>query len=382
MNKNTYHHVQNMSGGTASELNLFKTLTNPGRTDFARRGVSVVERALEGERNVEHRSRDERAPREDERPKSRVGEERATHVDERATHVDEERATHVDERPGGSRVGNVREDERAGGEHATRAESRTGSPPAPVEDETCEKQALLLELHQLERDGVHLTQHFTMDASASDLLFELNRIRSNLDTASSVSMMTDGLQLGMKGVEIANSRWGPVLHLDGWSNVVDQDRERYTRVLTKLYKKHWRRGAMMSPEAELAMLLGGSAFLHHFQHKMGANPADSGGMFGGLGNIMNMFSGKGGGAPPPPPPPAEGLFTQRPTMRRPTPRQPSPPSSPPPSPPINKEMNEEINSLRSERAVLQAQLRAQAASFASPFVVQRRGGGPSIEELS
>ena len=261
------------------------------------------------------------------------------------------------------------------------------SPPASpaaslsLPDDPAEKQGLLLELHQLERDGVALTRHFTLDDHTSDMRFELNRIRSNLDTANSVSMMMDGLQLGMKGVEMANSRWGPVLKLDGWSNVVDRDRERYQRVLTKLHKKHWRRGAMMTPEAELVMLLGGSAFLHHFQHKMGANPENnSGGIFGGLGNIMSMFSGGGGGgAPPPPPPPtAPGSFTQRPPMRRPN-AAPAPDPAPAPAPAPAPSPIPDMNELR------QAHLRQQSA-----FVVMSSAQttphhtthGPQIEVLN
>ncbi len=255
---------------------------------------------------------------------------------------------------------------------------------------------MLLELRQLERDGIELTRDFSMRDSAIDMRFEINRIRSNLETANSVSIMTDALQLAMLGLEGANSKWGPVLHLDGWSRVVDQDRDRFKSVLTKLYKKHWRRGSMMSPEAELGMLLGGSAFMHHFQHKMGASNT-GGGVFGGFGNILNMIGGRAGAAnPPAPKSAAAGSFTQRPPMRRPNMSSssfappPPPPMNPPPppSPTYTTAMNEEINSLRRERAVLREQLHqhANASSFGGQFVVMTSsvaGGkrGPRIEEL-
>lgn len=240
----------------------------------------------------------------------------------------------------------------------------------PVDDRA-EKQAALLELQALARDGVQLTRSFSMEDSASDMMFELNRIRSSFDTHSAVGMMTDGLQLGMKCVEMANARWGPVLHLDGWSTTVDHDRERFKRVLAKLYKKHWRRGAMMSPEAELALLLGGSAAMHHFQYKMGANPASNkSGIFGSFGNIMNMFgqtsapparsSGGDAGA-------GESSFSQRPPMRRPNTQVHV--TEPSPDPLHTAKLNEQINSLREERANLQAQLHHQTGAGFGSFVV-------------
>lgn len=357
-----------MSGATASELNIFKTLTNPARTDFEKTGESIVSHALERERRRDY--------------------------DEPSVYHQPQFSTRPSTPPQkSSNHSQLHEEKSPSSDHAHDS----------ALDDPSEKQGILLELHQLENDGVKLTRHFTMDDSLSDMLFELNRIRSYMDTASSVGMLTDGIQLGMLGVEFVNAKWGPVLHLDGWSSVVDQDRERFERVLTKLYKKHWRRGSMLSPEAELAMLLGGSAFMFHFQHKMGADPAKSKGIFGGLGNIMSMFSGARSGSTPTGPgrqgvPETAGSFSERPTMRRPVMRPPDtasfvppPRTEPPPVPPYTDAMNEEINSLRRERAVLQAQLRKQASSFASPFVVVSSSGsgtganargGPEIEELN
>jgi len=145
----------------------------------------------------------------------------------------------------------------------------------------------------------------------------------------------------------------------------------------------------MSPEAELTMLLGGSAFLHHFQHKMGANPeTNSGGIFGGLGNIMSMFGGGGGkkGSPPPAvpsPPETTGSFTQRPTMRRPNAPSFSAPPPPPVQPTHTPDTTAENNALREELAVLQGQMRQQGGSFVvmSQGVPRRHSGGPQIEEL-
>ena len=349
--------MSSMPGATDSEFNIFKTLTNPGRTDFES-GASVVSRAIN-----------------DELHKSGGGSPNYTPPSS----------------PRRSHYGDADESS----SRARRSE--------PEPEDACEKQSMLLELNALAREGVLLTRAFTMEDSQADMLFELNRIRANLDAASSVGMMLQALKMGMVGMELANNKWGPIMHLTGWSSVIDNDSERYRRVLGKLYKKHWRTGAMMSPELELAMLLGGGAFMHHVSHKLGGDVSPSGGGGGGgLAGLFSMFTGAPatGAAPPPPAPPADmaggGSFSQRPPMRRPTTASSTPP--PEATQTHDHKMAAEMEELRAERAMLQAQLRKQA-SFTQPFVVMsssrtgpppggmgpppsRRGHGPQIVELS
>lgn len=143
------------------------------------------------------------------------------------------------------------------------------------EEEILEKQSVLLELERLEKHhGVTLTKRYTMQDNLADMQFEIRRHLSNADEANMVKFMSDGMKLMCTGVELANSRFGPFLELDGWASSVTGDMTRYNNAFSKLYRKYWRRSTM-SPEMELAFALIGSVAMHHFQRKA------QGVMFGG-----------------------------------------------------------------------------------------------------
>jgi len=269
---------------SASEFEVFKILANPAVIDLdrkPRKGAVVISQALQ-------------------------------EIETERAHLEEKQAVEFNE-------------DRAGEEPEEKYEPMDNRHES---EETMEKQAVLLELQQIERRGIKLSHDFTMRDSLSDMVFELNRLRSNLDTENMVAMLTNGLQLGMKGMEFANKTWGPVLHLDGWSNVVDSDRDKFKHVITKIYKKHWRRGASLSPEMELGLLLGGSALLNHFGHQLSNGGGTTG---GGVSSFMNLFSSFGNflGVHPPEPQHAHKQ-TERPSMRKPNfaPPQPNFPSQP------------------------------------------------------
>ena len=126
----------------------------------------------------------------------------------------------------------------------------------------------------------------------------------------------------------------------------------------------------------------------HFQNKMGGANSIMGGMMQGVfqgGGIPGLSAAA---APPPTAPDAAagGSFRQRPPMRRPTESAMPAAAATATVPPPSTHMESEIAQLREERAVLQAQLRQQATSFSSPFVVMSqvdggRRNGPHIEML-
>lgn len=177
------------------------------------------------------------------------------------------------------------------------------------EEEFLEKQMLLLDLQALQREGVELSRKFTMNDSARSMSFELNRVTSNLEMQDNVDKLLDMMKIGMKGVELLNDRMGPVLNLNGWNQVVDTERPRFRNVVSKLYRKHWRKG-MTSPETDLAILLASSAFLHHFTapsvHAT-RMPTSLGGL---MGNLSSLFGKKPGGGP--------RVGIPRPTMQMPS----------------------------------------------------------------
>ena len=143
------------------------------------------------------------------------------------------------------------------------------------EDELMEKHAVLAELNQLQQQqGVYLSRSYSTQDSLDDLQFEVRRHLVGIDEVNMVRFMSDGMRLACTGLELANSKMGPFLELDGWATEVTSDMTRYNSALTKLYRKYWQRSAM-SPEMELVMALVGSVVMHHFKQK-------TKGMFSGI----------------------------------------------------------------------------------------------------
>ena len=155
-----------------------------------------------------------------------------------------------------------------------------------------EKQGLLIELQGLERKGVALSRAFGMGDSVAELEFELQKQQSCMSTANAVAFMRDSLRMAFNGVEIANSRLGPFLSIDGWADSMTSDMRRFDNALERLYKRYWRK-SQMSPLMELAWIIGGSLMAHHFKQKF----------FGPARPVASGATSASVGAPAPPPPP-------------------------------------------------------------------------------
>lgn len=252
-------------------------------------------------------------------------------------------------------------------------------------EDVTEKQALLVELNQLKMEGVILSRDFSMADSVGDMRFEVNRIRTNGAASDAANLATSCLQMAVMGAETANNKWGPILHLNGWSQTVSGQQEAYRSVFTQLYKKHFKKGTSVSPEVQLALLVGGSAFMTHLGQSVDGDMKD---FF--MNNIPNLVPGVAKSKPspppppsysPPPPPPSQpsppGAFTQRPSMKRPSPiPKPTPiPPTPSPQPQQTSSMREaeidqfraKIQDMENERAALRAQLHQQVNTMPPPI---------------
>lgn len=340
-----------------SDFELFKTLANPRKTNFNKK--SAISRALDNEMK-EPESRERAFPRLPPSPHRSVKSDYSA----RSYRRDRDRE---------------------------REREREPEPEPELEpmdhDNSSEKQALLVELNSLKMSGVLLTRDFTMQDNVGDMRFELNRIRSTAAANDAGALGTLGLAFFLKTVEGANSRWGPIMHLDGLSQTVATNREMYQSVLSKLYKKHCRKGEVMTPEMQLALLLGGSTLATHWGHMSGKTTDE-------IQELMKNYMPSSLKSPmqnsPPPPQQQQqqpsqqdgGAFTDRPSMRRPTP-VPMPPM-PPRQPQEDGQqaldaemqaMKEERMAWAEERAALQSQLRRQMHSVPPPiFMTGFRGG--------
>ena len=122
-------------------------------------------------------------------------------------------------------------------------------------------------LIQLAReDPSKLSRKFTMGDSLADIQFEVKRIQVARDEAQMVSMMSDGLKLGMGAFEIGVTKLR-LASLTGWSEEAGNDMNQYKPALLKLYRKYWTK-ATVSPEAELAYALGSSLVKHQVSKRL------------------------------------------------------------------------------------------------------------------
>lgn len=149
------------------------------------------------------------------------------------------------------------------------------------EDVALEKEALLYELEIMEKQGT-LTLHrkLTMNDSLEAIQYQYDRANMIASTQQSVEWAKTALKMGSTVLEAVLKRFG-VTVVDGFSNNLCKDMHRFNKPLTKLYRKHWRRGTS-SPEMELGMIVMGALVMTVVTNK---------GLLGGL---------LGGGAKPAP----------------------------------------------------------------------------------
>jgi hypothetical protein len=169
--------------------------------------------------------------------------------------------------------------------------------PPPIVDDEDTRRAVLLDLRQLEMQGVKLSKEWTLQDRTEDMMLEMRRITLAMDEQSNVNMMRDGLRIAVTGIEMANNRIG-LLDLEGWSGEVCRDLNKHDANLGRIYRKYWKRSHSTSPEMDILMSVVGSMGMYHMKRKMskqilGKGARGAGGGLGGLGG----FPGFGGGNP-------------------------------------------------------------------------------------
>jgi len=139
-----------------------------------------------------------------------------------------------------------------------------------------EKEGLLNELHQMERNGsAKLVRPLTMNDTLEEIQFQYDRIQAELNATQMVDFAKSAIKMGSGMVEMLLKKAG-IQVVDGYHTNLCKDMNKFNRPLNRLYKKYWRRGGM-SPEAELGMLVLGSLAWTVVQNKMGSATAAFGG---------------------------------------------------------------------------------------------------------
>lgn len=243
-------------------------------------------------------------------------------------------------------------------------------PPVPVIDpvaERKEKENILYELEKMKRLGVSVPRTFNMSSDIEEMRFELNRIKRDRELKRSIDFQRQALMFVVGGVEWISAKQPWVdIHLDGWSEQVNENITDYNDIFEELHEKYKTKGNM-PPELRLLFTLAGSAFMFHITNSMFRNSlpgvgdvfkqnpelakqfasAAVNGMTNPvaqqtaqqLGGLFGAFGGNNQPQPPPRPPqpmpstnipdyaPAQTLYNQPSRVNRPPP--PPTPSAPP-----------------------------------------------------
>jgi len=191
------------------------------------------------------------------------------------------------------------------------------------EDIDSDKKTLLYQFERLEKKGLKLPRKFTMSNTLEEMQAEMERLKRDRETDSSVQFQRKMLMACITGIEFLNTKFDPLdVKLDGWSENVHDSINDYDEVFEDLHDKYKTR-SKMAPELKLLLTLGGSAFMFHltktmFQSSlpsmddvMKQNPHLMKQFAGATAKTMskndttgmsNMFSGMFGGGNPPPTP--------------------------------------------------------------------------------
>lgn len=213
------------------------------------------------------------------------------------------------------------------------------------EDVANMKRELMYQFDRLEKKGVKVPKHFSLNSSLDEMRAELQRLKRDRELDVSVRFQRRILTTMVTGIEMLNNRFDPFdVKLDGWSENVTESISDYDEVFEELHEKYKGR-AKMPPEVKLLFMLGGSAVMFHMTnamfkssslpgldqvlrqnpdlmrqvanatlHSMSAPPAPSAPQAsGGIAGMFASMMGAASSAPPQQPPPPQS----RPVMKGP-----------------------------------------------------------------
>ena len=192
-------------------------------------------------------------------------------------------------------------------------ESAQRTPEQLQKEEAIRKQALLLELTRMKRDGIKLTREFTDKDPVEVLESEITHRTEMAEEDTMVQVYKAGFQIAVNGVEMVNSiRGKPFLPIEGWAKGLTWNMNMYNRPFRTIHRRSGFRGFGGNPWYELGFTIIGSLVIHMIVFKMtgskdGARlftqmfqngddtqPQDQGGGGGMMGMLGSLMGGAGG----------------------------------------------------------------------------------------
>ena len=131
-----------------------------------------------------------------------------------------------------------------------------------------EKFILLKKLEELERKGVKLTQHYSMDSNFDEMKGEYEMLKDEKSKDNSKKFQSKMLMACVTGMEFLNNKFDPFdVNLDGWGESIHENINDYDDVFSELHDKY-KSKASLAPELKLMFMLGGSAIMTHMTNTM------------------------------------------------------------------------------------------------------------------
>ncbi len=141
-------------------------------------------------------------------------------------------------------------------------------PKLTREEELREKFKYLRKLEALEKKGVTLTQHYSMESNLDEMIGEYEMIIAEKEKSNGIKFQGKMLMAAITGIEFLNNKFDPFdIKLDGWAEQVNENLEDYDEIFTELHEKY-KSKASMAPELRLLFQLGGSAAMLHMTNTM------------------------------------------------------------------------------------------------------------------
>lgn len=138
-----------------------------------------------------------------------------------------------------------------------------------------EKEALLYELELMEKQGlIKLHRNLDMNNTLEEIQYQYDRTNMIVSTQQTVDWAKTGIKMGSSILEALMKKFG-ISVVEGFSNNLCKDMNKFNKPLTKMYRKYWRRGTS-SPEMELAMIVFGALAMTVMGNKglMGSKPSE------------------------------------------------------------------------------------------------------------
>ena len=131
-----------------------------------------------------------------------------------------------------------------------------------------EKFSYLRKLEAMERKGLKLTKHYSMESGLEEMKGEYEMIVSEKEKEASVRFQAKMLMACVTGITFLNQRFDPFdVNLEGWDETVQENITDYDDVFAELHEKY-RSKAKIAPELKLLFMLGGSAVMAHMGNTM------------------------------------------------------------------------------------------------------------------